>query len=76
MQHNGVVGIDHEGFGYGMLECAVVTKAGTARRNDKIPSWEDEDAKSGSTHFNSPTPSVGSSSSLAARISGGGKGAK
>lgn len=42
---------------YGTLNPVVQTHTGTAKRNDGVDSWEDEDAKSGSTYFNAPIPS-------------------
>jgi hypothetical protein len=41
-------------WGYGTLDSVVRTHKGTARRDDKVDSWNDEDAKSGSTYFNAP----------------------
>ena len=41
---------------YGTLNPVVQTHTGTARRVDGQDSWEDEDAKSGSTYFNAPVP--------------------
>lgn len=39
---------------YGTLDPVVNVHKGTARRCDSSKSWEDEDAKSGSTYFNAP----------------------
>jgi hypothetical protein len=41
-------------FGWGSLESVVKTHRGTAKRDDGVPSWEDDDAKSASTYFNTP----------------------
>ena len=41
-------------WGYGTLDSVVRTHKGTATRDDKVDSWNDEDAKSGSTYFNAP----------------------
>ena len=60
-----------EGFGYGTLTASVISHRGTAKRNDGVRSWEDEDAKSGSTYFNAPAPVKSSArGSMAGRLSG------
>ena len=41
-------------WGYGTLDSVVRTHKGTATRDDKVDSWNDEDAKSGSIYFNAP----------------------
>jgi hypothetical protein len=41
---------------YGTLHPVVQSHSGSSRRNDGLESWEDEDAKSGSTYFNTPVP--------------------
>jgi hypothetical protein len=41
-------------YGWGSLGSTVKTHKGTAKRDDGIRSWEDEDAQSASTHFNTP----------------------
>ena len=42
---------------WGTLDNTVRKHRGTATRDDGVRSWEDEDAKSGSTYFNVPNPS-------------------
>jgi hypothetical protein len=42
---------------WGTLDPTVRKHRGTAKRGDGVRSWEDEDAKSGSTYFNVPNPS-------------------
>lgn len=42
------------GVAYGSLQPRVEHHRGTARRGDGVRSWEDDDAGSGSTHFNTP----------------------
>jgi hypothetical protein len=57
-----VVSTEHRGYchdpqwtyAWGSLESIVRTHKGTAKRDDGVRSWEDEDAKSASTHFNTP----------------------
>mmetsp|Transcript_4435 Transcript_4435/g.4447 ORF Transcript_4435/g.4447 Transcript_4435/m.4447 type:complete len:306 (+) Transcript_4435:39-956(+) len=62
---------------YGTLNPVVQSHKGTAKRDDGVDSWQDEDAKSGSTYFNAPiqpklNSKVGSQSgSLASRMKGG-----
>ena len=51
-------------FGHGTLTPCVLAQRGTAKRNDGVPSWEDEDARSGSTYFNVPAPAPVASSSI------------
>ena len=50
--------IDHENttdtWEYGTLTPRISNHRGTARRNDGVRSWEDDDAGSGSTYFNAP----------------------
>lgn len=41
---------------HGTLDPVVKVHKGTAKRCDSFKSWEDEDAKSGSTYFNAPNP--------------------
>lgn len=43
---------------WGTLSATVSKHRGTARRNDGVRSWEDDDARSGSTYFNAPNPSA------------------
>jgi hypothetical protein len=43
--------IDHH-MNYGTLHPVVQSHSGSSRRNDGLESWEDEDAKIGSTYFN------------------------
>ena len=50
-------------FGHGTLTPSVLAHRGTAKRNDGVRSWEDEDARSGSTYFNVPAPAPVVSSS-------------
>ena len=45
---------DFATYKYGSLVPKVLSHRGTARRDDGVESWEDEDAKSGSTDFNFP----------------------
>lgn len=41
-------------YEWGSLESNVKTHKGTAKRDDGVRSWEDEDAQSASTYFNTP----------------------
>jgi len=41
-------------FGWGSLESVVRTHKGTAKRDDGVKSWDDDEAMSGSTYFNTP----------------------
>lgn len=45
---------DYATYKFGSLVPKVVAHRGTARRDDGVESWDDEDAMSGSTDFNFP----------------------
>ena len=59
VQKDGFIDQDNtiDRWDWGTLDPIVRKHRGTAKRGDGVRSWEDEDAKSGSTYFNVPNPS-------------------